>query len=137
VTDILAPLVLLVDDFDDGRAMYAEYLRLSGYRVVEAGDGAAALALTRELLPDVVVVDLALPVLDGWAVMRALDSGAATRDIAVIALTGGARSGLEQRAREAGCDAFLAKPCPASALLAVVRDLLARSSSGAHGASAP
>ena len=130
MTEIVAPLVLLVDDFEDGRALYAECLRLCGYRVVEAGDGRSAVSLVRELRPDIVVTDLALPVLDGCAVIRELKSDAAVCDIPVVALTGGTTARHVERAREAGCDAFLAKPCPADALLAVVRELLARARPG-------
>jgi CheY-like chemotaxis protein len=118
-------LVLLVDDLDDTRAMYAEYLLRSGYRVVQAADGARALTLARDLLPDVVVMDMALPVLDGWAAVRRLKSDPQTGVIPVVALTGYTAASHVRRAREAGCDAFLSKPCLPSALLAIVRDLLA------------
>lgn len=125
VNEEAAFLVLLVDDLDDSRAMYAEYLVRSGYRVVQAADGAQAVTLARDLLPDLVVMDMALPVLDGWAAVRRLKSDEQTRLIPVVALTGHTAASHVRRAREAGCDAFLIKPCLPSALLAVVRDLLA------------
>jgi two-component system cell cycle response regulator DivK len=129
-----SPLLLVVDDFEDNRAMYAEYLTHAGYRVVEAADGREAVERTRELLPDVVVMDLSLPVMDGWAATRELKSDARTRDIPVIALTGHALAGHSQGAREAGCDEFLAKPCLPATLLATVRDILAGKSDAARGA---
>jgi CheY-like chemotaxis protein len=125
VSDEATFLVLLVDDLEDSRVMYAEYLTRSGYRVVQAADGARALTLARDRLPDVVVMDMALPVLDGWEVVRRLKSDRQTGVIPVVALTGYAAASHVWRAREAGCDAFLTKPCLPSALLAVVRDLLA------------
>jgi two-component system cell cycle response regulator DivK len=118
-------LILVVDDFEDNRAMYAEYLTHAGYRVVEAADGREAVARTRELLPDVVVMDLSLPVMDGWAATRELKSDPRTRDVPVIALTGHALAGHSQGAREAGCDEFLAKPCLPATLLATVQGILA------------
>lgn len=125
MSDEASFLVLLVDDLADSRAMYAEYLTRSGYRVVQAADGRQALALARELLPDLVVMDMSLPVLDGWATARQLKSGEQTGVIPVIALTGYTGASHVRRAREVGCDAFLPKPCLPSELLAIVRDLLA------------
>ncbi len=117
-------LVLLVDDFEDSRAMYAEYLTLSGYRVIQAADGREALARTRELAPDLIVMDLALPGMDGWAATRALKSDPRTREVRIIALTGHAGARDAARAHEVGCDALLLKPCMPSVLLETVRRLL-------------
>lgn len=121
-----APLVLVVDDFEDNRAMYAEYLTYSGFRVAEAADGKEAVDKTRELLPDVVVMDLSLPVMDGWEATRLLKSDARTKGIPVIALTGHALAGHSNGAKEAGCDEFLTKPCLPDQLVAKVNELLAR-----------
>lgn len=120
------PLVLLVDDLEDNRVMYAEYLTRSGFRVVQAADGERAVALARALLPDVVVMDMKLPLLDGWTAVRQLQSDGPTATIPILALTGHSGVAHVRRAREAGCDAFLSKPCLPSALLASVRDLLGR-----------
>ncbi len=125
MSDEASFLILLVDDLADSRAMYAEYFVRSGYRVAQAADGRQALALARDLLPDLVVMDMSLPVLDGWAALQQLKSDEHTGVIPVIALTGYTAASHVQRAREAGCDAFLPKPCLPSALLAIVRDLLA------------
>lgn len=119
-----SPLVLVVDDFEDNRAMYAEYLSYSGYEVQQACDGEQAVRMAREFLPDVVVMDLSLPVLDGWEATRRLKADARTRAIPVIALTGHALAGHSRGAREAGCDAFLAKPCLPDKLVEKVRELL-------------
>jgi CheY-like chemotaxis protein len=119
--------VLIVDDFDDNRQMYAEFLTYSGYRVLEASNGAEALAQATEHVPDLVVMDLSLPVLDGWEATRRLKRDARTRHIPVVALTGHALEGHSQGAREAGCDAFLAKPCLPDKLLETVKAMLAKS----------
>lgn len=119
-----SPLILVVDDFEDNRAMYAEYLSYSGYDVEQACDGEEAVRMTQELLPDVVVMDLSLPVLDGWEATRRLKADPRTRSIPVIALTGHALAGHSRGAREAGCDAFLAKPCLPDKLVEKVKELI-------------
>ena len=119
------PLVLVVDDFVDNREMYVEYLEYSGYRVISATNGKEAVdAATREL-PDIIVMDLSLPVMDGWEATRRLKSNARTQNIPVVALTGHALAGHSKGAREAGCDSFLAKPCLPDALVVEIRRLLA------------
>ncbi|MDP9151704.1 MAG: response regulator [Myxococcota bacterium] len=118
------PLVLLVDDFEDNRMMYAEYLSYSGYRVEQAANGEEAVALTKRLQPDVVVMDLSLPVMDGWEATRRLKADETTRHIPVIALTGHALAGHSREAKEAGCEAFLTKPCLPEKLAAAVQKLV-------------
>ena len=116
--------MLVVDDFEDNRAMYAEYLSYSGYRVEQAADGEQAVELATRLVPDVVVMDLSLPGMDGWEATRRLKADARTRDVPVIALTGHALAGHSRTARDAGCDAFLAKPCLPETLVEKVQELL-------------
>jgi CheY-like chemotaxis protein len=118
--------VLIVDDFEDNRAMYAEFLRFSGFVVSEATNGVEAIEMTQSFAPDVVVMDLSLPVLDGWEATRRLKSDARTRHIPIVALTGHALEGHSQGARAAGCDEFLAKPCLPETLLTTVCALLDR-----------
>jgi len=118
------PQVLLVDDFRDNREMYVEYLRYVGFRVAEAATGSEALERAFELRPDLIVMDLALPSLDGWEATRVLKSDLRTAHIPVIALTGHALQRHSQRALEAGCDAFLIKPCLPETLVAEIRRLL-------------
>jgi two-component system, cell cycle response regulator DivK len=106
-----APLVLIVDDYEDNRDMYSQYLQFTGMRVAEAANGKEALSKTAELMPDLIVMDLSLPGIDGWQATRILKQDPKTRDILVLALTGHALEGASQGARDAGCDAFLTKPC--------------------------
>jgi CheY-like chemotaxis protein len=117
------PLVLVVDDFEDNRTMYAVYLTYSGYDVVEAADGREAVEVATRRMPDVIVMDLTLPVMDGWEATRRLKRDERTRSIPIIALTGHAITGQSRDAREAGCDAFLAKPCLPEILVDKVREL--------------
>src|SRR5882672_6015947 len=92
--------------------MYAQQLELSGFDVIEAGNGADALTRTAADSPDVVLMDLSLPVLDGWEATRRLKMDARTAHIPVVALTSHDGSGELQRATLAGCDWFVPKPCP-------------------------
>jgi two-component system cell cycle response regulator DivK len=116
--------VLVVDDIEDNRVMYAEFLRFSGFRVVEAGNGVEAIKVAMARAPDLIVMDLSLPLMDGWEATRRLKSQEHTRHIPVIALTGHALDGHSEEARNAGCDAFLAKPCLPEALLETVQRIL-------------
>ena len=117
-------LVLVVDDFEDNRAMYAVYLTYSGYDVLEAGDGQEAVEMAGARMPDVIVMDLSLPVMDGWEATRRLKADERTRHIPIIVLTGHAIAGQSGDARKAGCDAFLAKPCMPELLVEKVQELL-------------
>ena len=118
-------LVLLIEDFDDAREMYSAYLQFSGYRVAEATDGIEAIEKTLELLPDIILMDLALPKMDGWEATRRLKSDERTKDIPIVALTGHALAGFAEGARLAGCDAFVTKPCLPDALVAEIQRMLA------------
>lgn len=119
------PLVLVVDDYEDAREMYAECLGASGFAVAQAETGDEAVAMALALLPALIVMDLALPGMDGWTAMRAIKTDARTAMIPVIALTGHARSDASTAARDAGCDAFLIKPCLPDQIVEVARRLLA------------
>jgi two-component system, cell cycle response regulator DivK len=119
-----SPLVLVVEDYPDAREMYCEYLRFSGFRVAEARNGEEALEKAFTLLPDVVLMDLALPLMDGWEATRRLKSDRRTADILVVALTGHALAGHAEGARRAGCDAFVTKPCLPDDLVDEIRRLL-------------
>jgi two-component system, cell cycle response regulator DivK len=119
-------LVLVVDDFEDNRSMYAVYLTYSGYDVLEAADGREAVDVAGQKLPDVIVMDLSLPVMDGWEATRCLKADERTRHIPIIVLTGHAIAGQARDARKAGADAFLAKPCMPEMLVEKVQELLLR-----------
>jgi CheY-like chemotaxis protein len=120
-----APLVLVVEDYQDAREMYAAYLAYSGYRVAEATNGEEAIEKTLELMPDIILMDLALPVVDGWAATRRLKDDERTQHIPIVALTGHALPLHSASARDAGCDAFVTKPCLPDALVAEVERMLA------------
>ena len=119
------PLILLVEDQIELRELYARQLALCGYDVIEARDGAEAVAHTTSRVPDVVLMDLSLPVMDGWEATRQLKTDGRTAHIPVVALTAHDGSGELQRATSAGCDWFVPKPCPPDALIAEVRRVLA------------
>ena len=118
------PLVLVVDDFADNREMYSEYLSFSGYEVIEAQNGKEAVEKAQSKQPDIIIMDLSLPVMDGWEATRRLKSDDRTKKIPVVALTGHALAGHSKGAREAGCDSFLAKPCLPDQLVAEIRRML-------------
>jgi two-component system, cell cycle response regulator DivK len=105
------PLVLLVDDYADAREMYGFYLSRRGYRVEEAADGHEALTKALGLTPDIILMDLSLPGIDGWELARILKGDVRTAAIPIVALTAHALNGEQERALDAGCDAFITKPC--------------------------
>lgn len=119
-----APLVALVDDNDDNRAIYRQYLEWIGFRVVEATDGLQALEQAAALMPEVIVMDLRFPRLDGWEDMRRLKADPATKHIPVLALTAHALVGDAEQARAAGCDRSLIKPCLPEVLARAVRSVI-------------
>jgi two-component system cell cycle response regulator DivK len=105
-----APTILLVEDNVHNRRIFQGVLSHAGFVVVEAEDGQKALDLIGESRPDLVLMDLSIPVVDGWECTRRLKASEATRAIPIIALTAHAMRGDEDRARAAGCDGYLAKP---------------------------
>jgi two-component system cell cycle response regulator DivK len=127
------PLVLVVEDYQDAREMYAAYLQFSGFEVAEATNGIEAIEKAQRLMPDIILMDLALPRMDGWEATRRLKSDERTRKIPVVALTGHALAGHAEGARQAGCDAFVTKPCLPDALVAEIRRLLDGQPTGAEG----
>jgi two-component system cell cycle response regulator DivK len=118
------PRVLLVDDYPDAREMYSEYLEYSGFDVVEAGNGMEALQRAVDTAPDIILMDLSLPVMDGWEATRRLKADQRTKGIPVVALTGHALAGISEGARQAGCDAFVTKPCLPEDLVREIRKIL-------------
>jgi two-component system, cell cycle response regulator DivK len=103
--------VLIVEDQIEFRAIHSTFLERHGYRVVLAGDGESALRQAREQNPDVILMDVSLPVLNGIDATRQLKQDPSTRRIPVLMLTAHTYGAMGRRAREAGCDAFLSKPC--------------------------
>ncbi len=121
-----APLVLVVDDYQDAREMYVEYLDYSGFRTAEATNGVEALEKAFALQPDVILMDLSLPVMDGWEATRRLKADERTKAIPVVALTGHALAGHSEGAKEAGCDSFLTKPCLPEAVVVEVKRMVGK-----------
>jgi CheY-like chemotaxis protein len=122
--DQRTPLILVVDDYQDAREMYAEYLQFSGFRVAEARNGNEAVAQAFALKPDLILMDLSLPGMDGWEATRLLKADDRTKHIPVVALTGHALAGASEGARRAGCDSFVTKPCLPDDLVVEVRRML-------------
>ena len=122
--DRARPLLLIAEDDSALRGLYVEHLSISGFDVIEAADGAVAIESTSSRQPDVVVMDLSLPIIDGWEATRRLKSDARTAHIPVVALTAYDTSPELQRAMLAGCDWFIPKPCPPDALVTEIRRVL-------------
>jgi CheY-like chemotaxis protein len=114
--------VLVVDDDTDARVIYGTYLRAMGCDVFTAADGRRAIDEAKNLLPDVIVMDLAMPRLDGWEAIRQLRDSSWTRRIPIIAVSAVPLS--RETAFDAGCDAYLMKPCEPQVLWAQIRALL-------------
>jgi len=106
--------VIVIEDDADARRIFSEYLRLKGWTVFTASDGRSGLNKTGELLPDAVVLDLAMPKVDGWTVLKQLRESSMTSQIPVVVVS--ALSDARDEAFQAGCDAYLAKPCPPDVL---------------------
>ena len=120
-----APLVLVVDDNEDNRDIYATSLEHAGYEVEIACEGAEALSIARRAHPAIIVMDLGMPGMDGWDAIAELRATIETRDTYVIVVSGFADTTSRKRARDAGCDEFLAKPCLPKVLLERVTKILA------------
>jgi len=116
--------ILLVEDNEMNRDMLSRRLLRNGYEVVLAVDGGDGVAKARTESPDLILMDMSLPVLDGWEATRQLKSEAKTREIPVIALTAHAMSGDRQKALSAGCDDFDTKPVELPRLLTKIQALL-------------
>lgn len=116
--------ILLVEDNEINRDMLSRRLRRRGHQVVVAGDGHEGIRLAQTERPDIVLMDLSLPVMDGWEATRRLKAAAETCSIPVIALTAHAMSGDREKALEAGCDDYDSKPIEFSRLLQKIQALL-------------
>lgn len=116
--------ILLAEDNEMNRDMLSRRLARYGYEVVVAVNGQEAIELTQSESPDVVLMDLTMPVLDGWQATRQLKEDDATADIPIVALTAHALKDDRQRALDAGCDRFLTKPVDIKKLRSTLRELL-------------
>ncbi|MCA1585022.1 MAG: response regulator [Acidobacteria bacterium] len=106
----VVPLVLIVDDSRDAREMFADYLVLCGFRTAEATNGLEAIAQAEALAPDIILMDLSLPAMDGWEATRRIKADGRTRHIPVVAISGHAGQQALDAARAAGCAALVVKP---------------------------
>lgn len=120
------PFVLVVDDVEDNRELYATFFRYAGYRVDQASDGEQALSKIAHDPPDLVIMDLSMPNLDGWEATRLIKSNPRTKAIFVLVVTGFAMRRDLERALAAGADEVCTKPCLPKDLVARVDALLAR-----------
>jgi two-component system, cell cycle response regulator DivK len=116
--------VLLVEDNDDNLRIYSTILSYAGYHVLEATDGEAGVERARAEHPDLILMDVSLPKMDGWEATRRLKGDAATSAIPIIALTAHALSSDRERAIQAGCDGYIPKPAEPRAVLAEVQRIL-------------
>jgi two-component system, cell cycle response regulator DivK len=129
--------ILIVDDFKDTREMYGYFLNSRGFRTVLAGDGEEGLTKAAQLQPDIVIMDLSLPVISGWEATRRLKNDDATKHIPIIILTAYAMDGAAVVVKT-GCEGFLVKPClPEDMLTEVVRVLNSKRNAAARLASDP
>ena len=118
--------ILIAEDFDDNRELLRMILESGGYSIREARDGREALAAVRAQVPSLAIIDLSMPALDGWSLLRELRSDERTRSVPCVALTAFAGEDDRQRALEAGFNAYLSKPYRAKEHLELVRDMLDR-----------
>ena len=117
-------MILVVDDFDDNRLLYATTIAAAGYAVQEATNGQEAIEKIGSSRPAVIIMDLSMPVLDGWEATRRIKADPRTADIVIIALTSHATNYGLQMAKDAGAEAVLTKPCVPQDLLGVISALL-------------
>jgi CheY-like chemotaxis protein len=110
MTNDAVKTVLLVEDNEDNLVVYRTILEHVGYRVVEARDGEEGVAAAREHHPDIILMDISIPKIDGWEATKRLKADSATNGIPIIALTAHALEEDRQKATDAGCDGYLAKP---------------------------
>ncbi len=130
-TETLAPLVLVVDDHEDSRVIARVVLEAAGLRVCEAANGVEALHVATARQPEVVLLDLILPGIDGWEVARRLRRNPEAGEMAIIALTALAQPEERGRARDAGCDEVLTKPVSPAVIARTVRRFLTQRASAA------
>jgi two-component system cell cycle response regulator DivK len=116
--------ILVVEDTEDNRQIMRDLLSSAGYDLVEAQDGAEGVAMAKSQVPDLILMDIQLPVLDGYEATRRIKADPALSHIPVIAVTSYALSGDEAKTRAAGCDGYVAKPFSPRQLLQKVREYL-------------
>lgn len=116
--------ILVIEDQEDNRAILRDLLAASGFAYLEATDGRAGVEAAERERPDLILMDIQLPEIDGYDATRRIKANPALADIPIIAVTSYALSGDEAKAREAGCDDYVTKPYSPRALIAKVRGFL-------------
>jgi two-component system cell cycle response regulator DivK len=116
--------ILVVEDTEDNRQILRDLLGMAGYEMVEAHDGAEGVAKAAEHRPDLILMDIQMPVMDGYEATRRIKANPDLKAIPIVAVTSYALSGDEQKTRDAGCDAYIAKPYSPRQMLAKVREIL-------------
>ncbi len=117
-------LILIVDDVADNREVYNQFLVHKGFQVALAGDGREALEKARQLRPDLIVMDLSLPIMDGWEATRRLKKNKWTKHIPILALSAHAQDDVSHTASQAGADKFITKPFAPEALVKEITRML-------------
>lgn len=116
--------ILVVEDTEDNRQILRDLLGMAGYEMVEAQDGVQGVAMAAEHRPDLILMDIQMPVMDGYEATRRIKADPALASIPVIAVTSYALSGDEAKTRAAGCNGYIAKPYSPRQMLAAVREIL-------------
>jgi len=116
--------ILVVEDTEDNRQILRDLLGMAGYEMLEAHDGAEGVAKAAEHKPDLILMDIQMPVMDGYEATRRIKANPDLKAIPIVAVTSYALSGDEQKTRDAGCDAYIAKPYSPRQMLAKVREIL-------------
>lgn len=116
--------ILVVEDDMDNRTIVSEILNIQGYQVSIGANGQEALVLIQKERPDLIVMDMSMPVMSGWDLAKRLKADQNTSPIPIVAFTAHAMAGDEAKARAAGCDDYVSKPCAPKDLVAVIRKWL-------------
>ena len=125
--------ILVVDDNPTNLKLVSDLLEFEGYEILRAADAEEAQIILGDTLPDLILMDIALPGMDGLTLTRKLKGDARTRHLRIVALTAFAMKGDDQKAFDAGCDGYITKPIDTRALPGLVAGVLARASNGNHG----
>jgi two-component system cell cycle response regulator DivK len=120
----MSKLILVVEDQEDNMQILRDVLNSAGYEIVEAADGPKALAAVENRRPDLILMDIQIPIIDGYEVTRRIKADPKTQSIPIIAVTSHALGEGEEKARSAGCDDFVAKPYSPRELIARIRQHL-------------
>jgi CheY-like chemotaxis protein len=124
------PRVLIVEDTEDSRELFVQFFRDVGWEVNEAANGEEGVIFAMRFAPDVILMDLGMPVLDGIEATRRLKADPRTREIPVVVFTAFANRSIETEAREAGCETLVHKPCVPDVLLQILENLVRNQRSG-------